>query len=71
MATVVLLFFAGPLNEATGNNLVFPVVMAAVVAALDDHSDLMRMAIASPGVDFRLAPWRRRQPSCPPTSART
>ena len=54
MATVVLLFFAGPLNEAMGNDLVFPVVMAAVVAALDDHSDLMRMAIASPGVDFRL-----------------
>uniref|UniRef100_A0A7R9WNK5 GS catalytic domain-containing protein n=1 Tax=Craspedostauros australis TaxID=1486917 RepID=A0A7R9WNK5_9STRA len=28
--------------------------MAALVAAVDEHGDLMRMAIASPGNDFRL-----------------
>merc|ERR1719276_514941 len=28
--------------------------MAAVISAIDDHGDLMRMAIASPGNDFRL-----------------
>lgn len=40
---------------ATGNNeAAFPVIMAAIVAAVDEHGDLMRMAIASPGNDFRL-----------------
>jgi glutamine synthetase len=39
---------------ATGNELAFPVIMAAVVAAVDEHGDLMRMSIASPGNDFRL-----------------
>lgn len=48
------MFLAGPLNKATGNDLAFAVVMAAVVAAIDEHGDLMRMAIASPGNDFRL-----------------
>ena len=42
------------LMEATGNETAFPVVMAAVVAAVDEHGDLMRMAISSPGNDFRL-----------------
>lgn len=42
------------LTEATGNPQAFPVVMAAVVAAVDEHGDLMRMAISSPGNDFRL-----------------
>ena len=28
--------------------------MAAIVKAVDQHGDLMRMAIASPGNDFRL-----------------
>lgn len=50
----VPLFLPGPINKATGNDLAFPVIMAAVVAALDDHGDLMRMAISSPGNDFRL-----------------
>jgi len=40
--------------SATGNNLSFPILMAALVAAIDEHGDLMRMAIASPGNDFRL-----------------
>ena len=42
------------INEATGNEHAFPVIMAAIVAAIDDHGDLMRMAISSPGNDFRL-----------------
>jgi glutamine synthetase len=42
------------LQKASGNDLAFPVVMAAIVAAVDEHGDLMRMAIASPGNDFRL-----------------
>lgn len=50
----VPLFLPGPINKATGNDLAFPVIMAAVVAAIDEHGDLMRMAIASPGNDFRL-----------------
>jgi len=53
-ASDVPLFLPGPINKATGNDMAFPVVMAAVVAALDEHSDLMRMSIASPGNDFRL-----------------
>ena len=40
--------------EATGNEDAFPVIMAAIVAAVDDNGDLMRAAIASPGNDFRL-----------------
>mmetsp|Transcript_26780 Transcript_26780/g.73831 ORF Transcript_26780/g.73831 Transcript_26780/m.73831 type:complete len:717 (+) Transcript_26780:115-2265(+) len=42
------------LIEATGNDAAFPVIMAAVIAAVDEHGDLMRMAISSPGNDFRL-----------------
>ncbi len=42
------------INEATGNKMAFPVVMSAIVAAIDEYGDLMRMAIASPGNDFRL-----------------
>ncbi len=38
----------------TKNADVFPVVMAALVSALDKHGDLLRLAIASPGNDFRL-----------------
>lgn len=42
------------INEASGNPDAFPVIMAAIVAAVDTYGDLMRMAIASPGNDFRL-----------------
>jgi glutamine synthetase len=42
------------INEKTGNPLAFPIIMSAIVAAVDEHGDLMRMAIASPGNDFRL-----------------
>ena len=48
------LFLSGPINAATGNEMAFPIIMAAVVSAIDEHGDLMRMAIASPGNDFRL-----------------
>jgi len=42
------------INEATKSDDAFPVIMAAVVAAIDEYGDLMRMSIASPGNDFRL-----------------
>lgn len=41
-------------NAKTGNPEVFPVVMAAIVKAINENGDLMRTAIASPGNDFRL-----------------
>jgi glutamine synthetase len=40
--------------KATGNPDAFPVIMAAIVAAVDENGDLMRCAIANPGNDFRL-----------------
>jgi glutamine synthetase len=42
------------LLKATGNDAAFPVVMAAIIAAVDEHGDLMRASISSPGNDFRL-----------------
>jgi glutamine synthetase len=42
------------INKESGNADTFPVIMSAVVAAVDEYGDLMRMAIASPGNDFRL-----------------
>ena len=42
------------LNKASGNPTCFPAVMAAVVRGVSMHGDLMRMAISSPGNDFRL-----------------
>lgn len=50
----VPLFVPKLLNEACGSDKAFPVIMAAVVAAVDTHGDLMRMSISSPGNDFRL-----------------
>ena len=44
----------GDLTKKSGNPEMFPVVMAAIVAAVDTYGDLMRLAIASPGNDFRL-----------------
>jgi glutamine synthetase len=40
--------------EKTGNADLFAVTMAAVVRGVDKYGDLMRLAIASPGNDFRL-----------------
>ena len=42
------------INAASKNPEIFPVVMAALVSAIDKHGDLMRLSIASPGNDFRL-----------------
>jgi len=42
------------LIKSTGNDNSFPVIMAAIIAAVDEYGDLMRMAISSPGNDFRL-----------------
>lgn len=42
------------INKASGNPLAFPVIMAAIISAVDEYGDLMRMAIACPGNDFRL-----------------
>ena len=50
----VNLLNAGQVAAASGNPLVFPVVIAAIVDAVDRHGDLMRLAVASPGNDFRL-----------------
>mmetsp|Transcript_7408 Transcript_7408/g.15473 ORF Transcript_7408/g.15473 Transcript_7408/m.15473 type:complete len:688 (-) Transcript_7408:162-2225(-) len=50
----VPLFVPKALNAACDNKSAFPVVMAAVIAAIDEHGDLMRMSISSPGNDFRL-----------------
>lgn len=36
------------------NSEIFPVIMAALVKAVYQHGDLMRMAVATPGNDFRL-----------------
>jgi glutamine synthetase len=42
------------LEKASGSGEIFPVIMSAIVSAVDKHGDLMRMSISSPGNDFRL-----------------
>jgi glutamine synthetase len=42
------------LAERTQSHEIFPVIMSAIVKAVDEHGDLLRMAIATPGNDFRL-----------------
>lgn len=42
------------LAKNSGNPFIFPIIMAAIVKAVSKHGDLMRLAIASPGNDFRL-----------------
>lgn len=44
----------GDLARRMGDFKLFPIVMAALVSGVDKYGDLMRMAIASPGNDFRL-----------------
>jgi glutamine synthetase len=44
----------GQLAKNSGSTDIFPVIMAAIVSAVDAHGDLLRAAIASPGNDFRL-----------------
>jgi glutamine synthetase len=48
------LFNPTNLTSKTGSPELFPVVMACMVAGIDKYGDLMRMAIAAPGNDFRL-----------------
>ena len=50
----VNLFNGKQLTKMSQNPDTFPIVMAAVVKAVDKHGDLLRMSIASPGNDFRL-----------------
>jgi len=50
----VNLFNGAQVTKKFGNADLFPVIMSAVVQAVDKHGDLLRMAIASPGNDFRL-----------------
>jgi len=42
------------LEQKSGTSEIFPVIMAAIIKAVNDHGDLMRLSIASPGNDFRL-----------------
>jgi len=48
------LFNFEQLSKNSGSEEIFPVVMAAVVAAVDKYGDLLRMSTAVPGNDFRL-----------------
>jgi len=50
----VNLLNAKQIEKATGSPVAFPLVLAAMVQAVDKHGDLMRAAIACPGNDFRL-----------------
>ena len=47
------------INAASKNPEIFPVIMAALVSAIDKHGDLMRLSIASPEMTSASAPWRR------------
>jgi hypothetical protein len=42
------------LAAKSGSADIFPVIMAAIVKAVDQNGDLLRLAIATPGNDFRL-----------------
>lgn len=37
-----------------GDFRIFPITMAAIISAVDEYGDLMRMSIACPGNDYRL-----------------
>lgn len=50
----IMMLHPAKINAATGNPCAFAVIMAAIIEAVNEHGDLMRMAIASPGNDFRL-----------------
>jgi len=52
--TGVNLLNVGQIAKASGGPEAFAVIMSAIVSAVDTYGDLMRMAIASPGNDFRL-----------------
>ena len=48
------LFLPRPLDKVTGNDLSFSVIMVAVIAALNEHGDLLCMSITIPGNKFSL-----------------
>jgi glutamine synthetase len=48
------LFNVKQLAARSGSTEIFPVVMAAVLSAIDEYGDLMRTSICPPGNDFRL-----------------
>lgn len=62
----VQVFSPSAVLAATKNEAAFPIIMAAVVSAVDEHGDLMRMAIANPGNDFRLGACEAPPPSSRP-----
>lgn len=48
------LFNVAQLAQNSGSSEIFPIIMAAMTKAVNENGDLMRMAIACPGNDFRL-----------------
>ncbi len=48
------LFNVPQLAKNSGSTEIFPVIMAAIIKAVAEHGDLMRLSIAAPGNDFRL-----------------
>ena len=50
----MMLMNPASMNAKTGNPEAFPLVMAAIVSAVDKHGDMMRLSISTPGNDFRL-----------------
>ena len=48
------LLHVAQLAKNSGTTDIFPVIMAGIVSAVDKYGDLMRLAIAAPGNDFRL-----------------
>merc|ERR1712100_12864 len=50
----VNLLNVGQLEKSSGSSEIFPVIMSAIVYGFHKYADLLRLAIASPGNDFRL-----------------
>lgn len=42
------------LAKRSGSTEIFPIIMAAILKGINEYGDLMRLAIACPGNDFRL-----------------
>ena len=52
-------------GHAPAENTTFLLFLAAVIKAVDEYADLMRISVASASNDHRLGPTRRRRPSSP------
>lgn len=50
----VNLLNCGQITSETKNPMVFPIIIAAIMKGFHKYADLLRMAIATPGNDFRL-----------------